>query len=402
MYPASEEFHQAVANGAHQIALLIFDRGDTDADLAVFTNDDINVSAGIEFNDYFNTEEDLTIGQALSNEISFSLFNDKRLLNDYEFGDFKATIGALVEETATTDRRMAYAESDDHTYAAIADSPYLLRDGNALSTVPASSVVSILIYNGNVYCGLSNGNIVVYKDSDGTVVSYTPNDFMKAQMHSATWQNCGYSFIYEVVDEEEGISNWVLRKWKRRTEKKYEFVPLGVFNAERPNVPAVNEIQMTCYDLMQRFEKDMVSFSELNLVSGTSTISELYNALCEYVGVEHRSQTLINGDAAVTETDDFSNVTMREVIQWIAEACASVARFDRDGYLKMDWVGTDDHENSIVLDEGKYSEFNPYWYETKQVTKVYNRASNGDYDNSTGSGDEAYLIQDNPLLKGVS
>ena len=67
MYSASEAFHNAVANGAHQMALLIFDD-------AVFTNDDINVTAGIEFNDYFNTEEDLAIGQALSNEISFSIF----------------------------------------------------------------------------------------------------------------------------------------------------------------------------------------------------------------------------------------------------------------------------------------------------------------------------------------
>ena len=69
MYSASNDFHTAVANGAHQIALLIFDD-------AVFTNDDINVSSGIEFHDYFNTETDLSIGQALSNEINFSIFND--------------------------------------------------------------------------------------------------------------------------------------------------------------------------------------------------------------------------------------------------------------------------------------------------------------------------------------
>ena len=47
MYSASDAFHYAVKNGAHQIALLIFDD-------AVFTNDDINVSAGIELNDVFN------------------------------------------------------------------------------------------------------------------------------------------------------------------------------------------------------------------------------------------------------------------------------------------------------------------------------------------------------------
>ena len=89
MYSASNAFHNAVKNDAHQIALLIFDD-------AVFTNDDIVVTNGIEFNDYFNTDENLSIGQALSNEISFSIFNDPRLLNNYTFGDFTATIGAQI------------------------------------------------------------------------------------------------------------------------------------------------------------------------------------------------------------------------------------------------------------------------------------------------------------------
>lgn len=400
MYPASSKFHTAVANGAPQVALLIFDRGSTDAELAVFTNDDINVSAGIEFNDYFNAEEDLTIGQALSNEISFNLFNDSRLLNNYEFGEYTATIGALTGETETTGHEFPYVQSASHTYTTFDSTPYIKRDGTALSTQPESMVVSLLVYNGNVYCGLRNGNIKVYKDSDGSVVSCTPNSFMKAQMQK--WYGKGISYRYEVVDSTNSISNWVLRVWYGSAVREYEFVPLGVFIAERPNVPAVNEIHMTCYDQMQKFEKDMVPFSELGLTSGESTISDLYDALCSKIGVQHTEQTLINGDATVTETDDFNNVTMREVLQWIAEACASVARFNRDGYLKMDWVGTADHVNGTVFDEGKYSEFNPYWYKTKRVTKVYNRASSGDYNNSVGEDGEAYLIQDNPLLKGVS
>lgn len=398
MYPASSKFHTAVANGAPQVALLIFDRGSTDAELAVFTNDDINVSAGIEFNDYFNAEEDLTIGQALSNEISFNLFNDSRLLNNYEFGEYTATIGALTGETETTGHEFPYVQSASHTYTTFDSTPYIKRDGTALSTQPESMVVSLLVYNGNVYCGLRNGNIKVYKDSDGSVVSCTPNSFMKAQMQK--WYGKGISYRYEVVDSTNSISNWVLRVWHGSAVREYEFVPLGVFIAERPNVPAVNEIHMTCYDQMQKFEKDMPSFSELNLTAGTSTIADLYTALCTKVGVQKRTQTLINGDAVIEkEYDDFSNVTMREVLQWIAEACASVARFDRDGYLKMDWIRTGTGQE---ISETGYSEFNPYWYETKRITKLYNRASSGDYDNSVGDGDEAYLIQDNPLLKGVS
>ena len=410
MYPASNDFHNAVANGAHQIALLLFDHGNANEELAVFTNDDINVSAGIEFNDYFNTEEDLTIGQALSNEISFNLFNDKGLLDDYEFGEFTATIGALTDETDTDEHKTPYVNSGSNIYTTSSEQPYMKRNGVMLLYQPDYPVVSMLAWNGKIYCMLEDGNIKVYKDSDGSVVAYTPNDFMKAQMQSATWRNKGFAFTNETVAT--GITNDVLRIWGRYTVKKYEFVPLGVFVAERPNVPTVNEIHMTCYDEMQRFEKDMLTDAELltalQMIPGQSsrasvyplTFGDLFKAMCRHLDVPYREDiTFINSTAQITaRLDDFDNVTMREVLQWLAEAAGSVARIDRNGYLIMDWL----RSTSAVIDETGYSEFSPYWYQTKQVTKLHNRASNGEYENTVGSGDEAYLIQDNPLLKGVS
>lgn len=392
MYHASDEFHAAVANGAHQIALLIFDRGSTDAELAVFTNDDINVSTGIEFNDYFNTQEDIAIGQALSNEISFNLFNDQGRLNDYEFGEFKATIGAQVGDAIIPDHKQVYIESADDVFETFPETPFLKKNNVAVASQPDYPIVSILIYGGNVYCGLEDGNVKTYDYNDMSVVSYTPNDHMKEQFQRWKGKGIGY---YRGDDG----ANDIMQVWQRNHVLEYEFVPLGIFVAERPNVPSVNEIHFTCYDRMQDMEKDMVPFSDLMLASGTSTIAELYTAICDYVGINCREQTLINGNATVKETDDFNNVTMREVLQWIAEACAGVARIDRDGYMHIDWIRTD---TGIEIDETGYSEFNPYWYETKRVTKVCNRASNGAYDTSSGTGDEAYLIQDNPLLKGVS
>ena len=387
MYEASQAFHDAVANGAHQIALLIFDD-------AVFTNDDIDVSAGIEFNDYFNTDEDFAIGQALSNELSFGLFNDVGALNDYEFGDFTATIGAQIGNTTVTASGTVRADSANNTYVANAQSPYLTRNGAALATQPNASVISILIYNGIVFCRLSNGTCTGYNDSDGSASDISMNTFMLDQM--LKWSGKGISF-----------DGRFLKIWQDTNLRTYEFVPLGKFTADRPNVPYVNLLNFICYDFMQKFEDDMPSNAELGpafqSVNGRSltypiTFSELFKALCAYVNVPYVSATFINSTATINKRpDDFDNVTMREVMQWLAEAAASVARFDRDGRLKMDWIRT----TATVLDEHWYSEFKPYWYETKRVTKLYNRASNGDYDKSTGSGDEAYLIQDNPLLKGV-
>lgn len=378
MYAASEAFHTAIANGAHQMALLIFDD-------AVFTNDDINVSNGITFNDYFNTEEDLSIGQALSNEISFSLFNDDRLLNDYAFGDFTATLGVQIGNDTVTAQGTIQVQSDSHTYVASNSSPYLTRDGTAVANQPSKAIRTMLIHKGIVYCLLTNGAVIGYRDSTGGSMSVVLNNFMKHQMDK--WAGKGISY-----------SNRILRIWQGTNLRTYEFVPLGVFTAERPNVPDVIEIQFTCYDLMQKFDVDMPSKSDLNLTYPT-TFRNLFMKMCNYVGVSYGSTYFINGTATLSdEPDEFSSSTMRDVLKWIAEAAGSVARFNRDGQLIMDWL----HETDVEIDENGYSEFKPYWYETKKVTKLYNRASDGSFENTVGSGDEGYLIQDNPLLKEVT
>ena len=388
MYSASNAFHTAVAQGKHQIALLIFDD-------AVFTNDDIDVQRGIEFNDYFNMNEDISIGQALSNEISFSIFNDSGLLDNYAFGDFTATIGVETGNQSITTNGTVYVQSASHTYITKNTSPYLVRDDSSSITQPTSPIVSILIYDGIVYCGLQNGSVKMYNDSNGSVYSGSINSFMTAQLQK--WKTKGIFY---------NKSTRILKIWQNdeftysspKKLRTYEFVPLGRFTAERPNVPTVNEIDFTCYDFMQKFEKDMPSASTLNMTY-PATISTLFTKMCSNVGVSYESNSFINSSATIhEEPDDFENVTMREVLQWIAEAAASNARFDRDGILKMDWI----RSTNQVISETGYSEFGPYWYQTKKVTKLYNRSSDGEYENTTGSGSEGYLIQDNPLLEEVT
>lgn len=380
MYNASNAFHQAVKNGNDQKALLIFPD-------CVFTNNSIDVSRGIEFDDYFNTNEDLSIGQALSNEISFSLFNDTGLLNSYEFGDFIATLGVQIGSETVTQNGTVYLESESHTYVASDTAPYLTRDGRSVTSQPVRPIICMIYYDGYVYCRLQDGGSKVYRDSTGTAQTKTLNSFMAAQMDG--WSGRGISYL---------SGTRILHIWQGTSLRTYEFVPLGKFTAERPNVPTVIEIAFTCNDYMQKFEKDMPGDSDLGITYPIS-IGNLLKALCDYTGTEYKTLAFINSGAMIqSRPDEFDSATMRDVVGWIAEAAGSVARFDRDGRLKMDWI----RATTQSIDETGYSEFNPYWYETKQITKVYNRASNGEYDNTSGDGDEGYLIQDNPLLKGVS
>ena len=382
MYPCSDAFHEAVKNGNEQKALLIFPD-------CVFTDEDISVEDGIEFHDYFNTEEDLSIGQTPSNEISFTLFNDDRLLNNYEFGDFLATLGVLVGEDTYQQYGNVMVITNQATYVGGAVYPFIMRNNTILPSQPSFPVESIMAYDGNVWCFNSDGRYAVYKDSNGANITsqFTLNSFMRKKV--GNWKGKGIFY---------NKSSRILFIYQEGTRKRYEFVPLGYFTAERPKAPDVIDISLTCYDFMQKFEKDMPSSEDMGLTYPT-TIANLFTKMCQHVGVDFQTEAFINSTATIAKKPaDFDNATMRDVLKWIAEAACSNARFDRDGKLILDWL----KQTSQSFAATGYKEFNPYWYKTKQITKLYNRDTQDCKENTYGSGDEGYLIQDNPLLKGVS
>ena len=381
MYNCSNAFHEAVKNGNEQKALLIFSD-------CVFTDADISVENGIEFHDYFNTEEDLSIGQATSNEISFSLFNDDRLLNNYEFGDFLATLGVHVGTDAYQQYGQVMLTTQYATYIGNDSYPFITRNGMAL-VQPSFAVRSILAYDGKVWCFDGQGHFAVYQDNNGSNI--TGQNSLNAFMKNKTKQWNGKGIFYNK-------SSRILFIYEGGDRKRYEFVPLGWFTAERPKAPDVIQIDMTCYDWMQKFDQDMPTADQLG-ISYPITIGYLMDAMCRYVGIVNGTTGgFINSNAVIqTEPEEFKTATMRDVVKWIAEAAASNAVIDRDGVLRLKWLT----EIGLVISATDYSEFNPCWYKTKQITKLVNRASSGESESAVGTGDEGYLIQDNPLLKGV-
>ena len=380
MYAVSDQFHQAVRNGNKQKVMLIFPD-------AVFTDEDINVETGIEFHDYFNLEDDISIGQTPSNEISFSLFNDYKFLNNYGFGDFLATIGVYLDETeyemrGNTTMRTVYA-----SYAGKNDPPYLTRNERAVDAPPGFPVASLMGYDGKVWAFSSDGQYAVYNDHTGeNITSSNPvNAFMRDK--SKDWVGRGLFY--------NKSSRMLMTYDADGMRRRYEFCPLGWFVGERPNAPDKIEIGMTCYDLMQRFDIDMPDTKTLG-ISYPVKIGTLFQKMCDYVGLPYRTASFINSNATVdSEPEDFGNSTMRTVLGWIAEAAGSNARIDRDGYVVMDWI----RNTAQSYDESGYYEFEPYWYQTKRVTKLYCRDTTDSKESTVGSGSEGYLIQDNPLLR---
>ena len=94
MYQLSTTLAAAVASGNPQRVLLEF----TDySPVKQFSNEDIVITDGIHLTADFNSEKDLTIGLCPSAEIQFSMWNDNAQLSNFEFGKFKAYLGARID-----------------------------------------------------------------------------------------------------------------------------------------------------------------------------------------------------------------------------------------------------------------------------------------------------------------
>lgn len=175
----------------------------------------------------------------------------------------------------------------------------------------------------------------------------------------------------------------------------YEFAPLGVFIAERPDVVMKKAISVTANDQMTLFDIDMPDAATLGITYPV-TLYGLVSAMCDHVGVTLGSASWLNSTISVASAPtEFENVTMRDVLKWVAEAGCCTARFGRDGALQFCWF----NQTNVALDEGNYAEFAATWYETKAIDSLHIRNDAATTELVLGTGDNAYLIQGNPFLK---
>lgn len=267
-----------------------------------FSNEDILMTEGIRLTSEFNSETDLTIGMCPSSQIRFSMLNDNGQLEDFEFGYFRAYIGAKID--------------------------------------------------------------------------------------SQIW----------------GRNSYVKQYIENGMELNYEFAPLGVFFAQRPDIVRKKIIEVDANDLMVLFDKEMPE----GLISYTNntTLYNIAHALCGAVNptspavVSLKTNTWMNSDIKVTsEPEQFKGATMREIIGWIAEAACANAMFNREGQLEFKWFNTVDR----TYDEHDYSEFTATWYETKPIDSLHIRNADSTAELTLTvedtDGSNAYMIQDNPFLR---
>lgn len=175
----------------------------------------------------------------------------------------------------------------------------------------------------------------------------------------------------------------------------YEFAPLGTFIAKRPDIVRVKTIDVDANDLMTLFDVEMPSATALS-ITYPITLANLAVAMCTYLGVSLKENSWLNSGVSVAkEPEQFEAATMREVLGWIAEAGCSNARFNRNGLLEFVWL----NPVQLELDEHDYSDFTPAWYTTKAIDGLHIRNADSTTEYVVGTGNNAYMIQDNPFLR---
>lgn len=293
MVQVSEALATAIATGKPQRVLLEFVNG-SGTITRTFSNEDIAVDRGVTLRETFNGDTELSIGQCPSATIRFTLLNDVNQITEFEFGTFRAWLGARIDTGTPTGKTATFLEG--------------------------------------------------------------------------------------------GVS------------RTYEFAPLGVFIAERPSVVRKQMIDIEAYDRMSLFEKDWPS-DDCGITFGNSTtMLTILQAMCSTVGVTLATTTFTNSDLVLSKKPKgIENITLKEMLGWIAEASGSVARFNRDGELEIAWYS----QTGKTYSEGDYVEFEPSWYEVAAVDKLSIRNANATSESVVGTGSNGYIIQNNPFLRAT-
>lgn len=110
---------------------------------------------------------------------------------------------------------------------------------------------------------------------------------------------------------------------------------MGIFVAQEPVLAGRHIYRLTAFDRMVYTDRDITGW--LNALTGWPyTLQELAQMVCSACGVELAGEALPNGDLPV-QAFQASDITGRELLQWIGEAAGRFCRADPQGRLEFAW-----------------------------------------------------------------
>ena len=185
--------------------------------------------------------------------------------------------------------------------------------------------------------------------------------------------------------------------------------PMGVFIIDIPTKRRVQLVSATGYDQMQLLDTVCDTWwSGLNW-SGGLTLLQILNSMEAQRGVFVSANTaaaLVNSSVTYTEPP-FScvEVTYREVLEYIAEATGTIARFDRDGYLDLRFFSAAQiGGNTVTINADTVGntclDIDIAEYQAAAVDLLKVKIAEDDIGVTVGSGTNQYTIVNNLFLYG--
>lgn len=370
-YSVSQDFKTYIKDQtASKSCLILFD------DLFFSTSD--FTDSGVVFNQFFNTSDDLTFGDCPSDTLSFSVVANGALAG-YSFGKCRAYLGVQTDS-----QPYAFGSINAHievgAYTWTASSTGLYCDGSLIDNGEYVSLISDGTY---VYAvGLSSSYKSNIDGSDGS--AWTPNRFMARKLKS------GLSAVFD---------NLTAYVWDGTNVLTYEYVPMGVYLVEKPRSTVGDTVVVQdAYDQMRLFDLDASQF--LASLTYPITLSGIYTALCDFVGVSYASSTFTYSTTSYASSP-FSDTscTLRDILWWIAERARAVAHFNRIGQLALMVIGTT--EETLTASDIGQDGYSIAEYLTPAVTGVLLKGTNGS-SLTFGTLDTPYVISANPFVSTIT
>lgn len=439
MIGASDAFHAAVRGSHPNVRALCLwsdpaygEVPSLVSTMIAVTSEDIT-SSGINVVESVNGETELEVGQVMSSTLSFSMFNDNGRLSDsltlvnYK-NDCAVYLGvktaAATEEASNAScvAMLQYGRGAKIKATGHSSRPYLCIDGVAASQQPPFPVEAIFIDEDYDELG---AKISCIGAEVGEVWScYWKYGATWGDLETRTWgvlSNCKWGEFTGEVTDWVGISLSVFMAHKLQKlalshrsfsrygtdlyefftdggVEKWEYKSLGVFRVDAPKISNQFIINVTAYDKITQFDKNVADF--VSSLSYPTTLRVLYNKLCEYCGVDYTDATFPNSTMSIDKEPDLGEtVTGRDLLGYIAEIACCNARMNRAGQIRLTWYN--DHTDFILTPTETVSVAAAN-YQVGQITGVEISVSQNEGDPITvslGGGSNMYKLSDNPLLK---
>lgn len=422
------EVHTALQSNARQhVALSFVDSG------ILFTDGDVVLESNVNISSMFCSEEDLTYGLTPSAEITFSLFNDNRELDEFNFGQFKAYFGATIDTgTRTTDANVIALRNDNYKtkqtafsrysktfteYTGHLEAPYLRVNGAATDVQPKFPVYSIFVRDGEyIICYGIAGEVFICTLDGKTDMTAKAAETWQTQKSKTwntekerTWADLLGVYLLEGFEKSQAIRYaekrlgvWAYPETGLCTicyeDNFYEvcqFVQKGEYWATRPTKVRTSALSIIGYDAM--VAKLGVSANGFE-VPNNPTIGSIFNSLISYAGIETVTNpvpSFIKDQKVDLIPGVLTDMTVREVLGFLAGAMLQNARFNNEGKLELFALNM---TPVMTLTEANYSSFAPVIYEVKKADVLQIRHSENDIGVHYGTGTNPYIIQENPFL----